>query len=115
MHRDRGGKLSSVVDWKDRTTCVLFGDAAGAVVLGPSRSDGARIIGTKLYSEGGMSDSSASRLRQRPSDHAATIEAGQHFIKMKGREIFKVAVRECRTPLRKFWNNTPSEPIRLPA
>ncbi len=88
-------KLSAFVDWKDRTTCVLFGDAAGAVVLGPSRGDGARIIGAKLYSEGGQSDllsipAGGSAL---PASQAS-IESGQHFIKMKGREIFKVAVRE---------------------
>lgn len=88
-------KLSAFVDWKDRTTCVLFGDAAGAVVLGPSRGDGARIIGTKLYSEGGQADllcipggGSACPATQ------ATLDGGNHFIKMKGREIFKVAVRE---------------------
>jgi 3-oxoacyl-[acyl-carrier-protein] synthase-3 len=88
-------KLSSIVDRQDRTTCVLFGDAAGAVVLGPSRGDGARIIGTKLYSEGGMADllsvpAGGSAMPTTP----ATIEARLHFIKMKGREIFKVAVRE---------------------
>ena len=44
-------KLSTVLDWKDRTTCVLFGDGAGAIVLGPARGTG-RIIGTKLYAEG---------------------------------------------------------------
>ncbi|MFT3781626.1 MAG: beta-ketoacyl-ACP synthase III [Nibricoccus sp.] len=88
-------KLSSVVDWKDRTTCVLFGDAAGAVVLGPSRGDGARIIGTKLYSEGGMAEllSIPAGGSAKPTS-ALTIESNQHFIKMKGREIFKVAVRE---------------------
>src|SRR5450432_747119 len=40
-------KLSGIVDWTDRTTCVLFGDAAGAVVLGPARGDGARLIGAR--------------------------------------------------------------------
>jgi 3-oxoacyl-[acyl-carrier-protein] synthase-3 len=88
-------KLSSVVDWQDRTTCVLFGDAAGAVVLGPSRGDGARIIGTKLYSEGGNAEllNIPAGGSGRPTT-ATTIENRQHFIKMKGREIFKVAVRE---------------------
>lgn len=88
-------KMSTFLDWKDRTTCVLFGDAAGAVVLGPSRGDGSRIIGTKLYSEGGMQDllcipgggSNA------PAS-AQSIANGHHFVKMKGREVFKVAVRE---------------------
>jgi len=90
-------KLSSVVDWKDRATCVLFGDAAGAVVLGPSREEGARIIGTKLYCEGGMSEllSIPAGGSARPAS-ATTVEGRQHFIKMKGREVFKVAVREMQ-------------------
>lgn len=88
-------KLSSVVDWTDRTTCVLFGDAAGAVVLGPARGDGARMLGVKLYCEGGNKD-----LLSIPAGGsacpatAATVAGHQHFIKMKGREVFKVAVRE---------------------
>ncbi|HEU5080465.1 MAG TPA: beta-ketoacyl-ACP synthase III [Opitutaceae bacterium] len=88
-------KMSPFVDWQDRATCVLFGDAAGAAVLGPSRGNGARIIGTKLYSEGGMQD-----LLCVPGGGSAapvsldSFAAKQHFIKMKGREVFKVAVRE---------------------
>lgn len=88
-------KMSSFLDWTDRTTCVLFGDAAGAVVLGASRGDGARIVGTKLYSEGGMQD-----LLSIPAGGCVspatleTIAGKHHFVKMKGREIFKVAVRE---------------------
>ena len=88
-------KLSNALDWKDRTTCVLFGDAAGAVVLGPSRGDGARLIGAKLYCEGGMED-----LLSIPGGGSArpitpeSVNNGDRFIKMKGREVFKVAVRE---------------------
>ena len=88
-------KMSAFLDWKDRSTCVLFGDAAGAVVLGPSRGDGARIVGTRLYSEGGMQDLLC--IPGGGSVSPATMEsygAGHHFIKMKGREVFKVAVRE---------------------
>ncbi len=88
-------KLSNLLDWKDRTTCVLFGDAAGAVVLGQSRGDGSRLIGTKLYCEGGMADllcipGGGSALPLTPD----RLEDGSQFIKMKGREVFKVAVRE---------------------
>jgi len=88
-------KLSSFVDWEDRTTCVLFGDAAGAAVLGPARGNGAGIIGTRLYSEGGMQD-----LLCIPAGGSAdptstdSLTARRHFIKMRGREIFKTAVRE---------------------
>ncbi len=107
-------KLSSVVDWQDRTTCVLFGDAAGAVVLGPSRGDGARIIGTKLYSEGGMAD-----LLCIPGGGSAqptttaTITAGQHVIKMKGREIFKVAVREMEDAVQEILEQHALSPDQI--
>jgi 3-oxoacyl-[acyl-carrier-protein] synthase-3 len=91
-------KLSSVVDWKDRSTCVLFGDGAGAVVLGPDPdvSPGPRrgLLGTRLgtYGDsvdllcipGGGSSMPAS---------AKSTAAGHHFLKMKGREVFKMAVR----------------------
>ena len=107
-------KLSSVVDWQDRTTCVLFGDAAGAVVLGPTRGDGARIIGTKLYSEGGMAD-----LLSIPGGGSAqptttsTLSTGQHFIKMKGREIFKVAVREMEDAVQEILEQHALSPDQI--
>jgi 3-oxoacyl-[acyl-carrier-protein] synthase III len=88
-------KLSNTLDWSDRTTCVLFGDAAGAIVLGPSRGDGARLIGAKLYCEGGMEDLLC--IPGGGSARPTTLESitnGDRFIKMKGREVFKVAVRE---------------------
>jgi 3-oxoacyl-[acyl-carrier-protein] synthase-3 len=90
-------KLSSVLDWKDRTTCVLFGDAAGAVVLGPSRSPGSQILGAKLYTEGGYTDllciPGGGCLNPGPDGPPKVIQ-------MKGREIFKVAVREMEDAAR---------------
>jgi 3-oxoacyl-[acyl-carrier-protein] synthase-3 len=87
-------KLSSIVDWKERTTCVLFGDGAGAVVLTPSEKAGIGIIGTKL---GAYGDSvNLLCIPKGGSDCAATpesIAAGDHFMKMKGKEVFKLAVR----------------------
>jgi 3-oxoacyl-[acyl-carrier-protein] synthase-3 len=87
-------KLSTIVDWKDRTTCVLFGDGAGAVVIGKSTVSGQGLIGTKLGAlgdsvdllciPGGGSNAPAT---------AASIAAGSHFLKMKGKEVFKLAVR----------------------
>jgi len=87
-------KLSSVMDWTDRTTCVLFGDAAGAVVLGPSPAgSSAEIIGAKLYSEGGNTE-----LLCVPGGGVACPRPGPgdppRYMQMKGREIFKFAVRE---------------------
>lgn len=87
-------KFSSVVDWTDRSTCVLFGDAAGAVVIGPARGSGA-ILGTKLYSEGGYSD-----LLYIPAP-GSNGEPGRKVV-MKGREIFKIAVREMEDAAREI-------------
>lgn len=83
--------LSSVTDWKDRSTCVLFGDGAGAVVLSEVKSGG--IISTYLGSDGSMSDilmvpGGGSR---NPASFK-TIENRLHYIKMRGNELFKVAV-----------------------
>ncbi|MBC8039934.1 MAG: ketoacyl-ACP synthase III [Opitutaceae bacterium] len=95
-------KLSTVLDWKDRTTCVLFGDGAGAVVLGPSRSD-ARIIGTKLYAEGAHArllciPDGGSNKPVAVTDPLRTPGT----ITMKGREIFKIAIREMEEAAREI-------------
>jgi 3-oxoacyl-[acyl-carrier-protein] synthase-3 len=87
-------KLSSVVNWQDRGTCLLFGDGAGAVVVGMSDTPGIGLIGTRLGALGEDTDllcipAGGSRM---PTS-AASIERGDHFIKMKGKEVFKLAVR----------------------
>ncbi len=93
-------KVSSVLDWTDRTTCVLFGDGAGAVVLGPARGT-AQVVGVKLYAEGAHS-----RLLCIPNGGSNTPvpTAGTlltpRTITMKGREIFKIAVREMEDAAR---------------
>ena len=86
-------KMSSIVNWEDRTTCVLFGDGAGAVIL--RKSDGVRgILGTHHRSDGKLAD-----LLQRPAGGTAipmseqVLRDGDHLLQMSGREIFKNAVR----------------------
>jgi len=85
--------LSKFVDWQDRTTCVLFGDGAGAVVL--EQEKGKRgILSTHLYSDGSMWDYIC--LPGGGSQHPptlSTVKEKKHFITMKGNETFKVAVR----------------------
>jgi len=85
--------LTQYVDYTDRGTCVLFGDGAGAAVLGPI--DGGRgIIGAKIKSDGRYSEqlySPGGGTRLPPS--AETLANGDHYFKMKGNELFKVAVR----------------------
>ncbi|TET47840.1 ketoacyl-ACP synthase III [Candidatus Aerophobetes bacterium] len=85
--------LSKIVDWQDRNTCVLFADGAGAAVIGPS-SDSSRIISTYLGADGGGADlvkvpAGGSRL---PTS-LQTVQNRQHYMKMKGNELFKTAVR----------------------
>jgi 3-oxoacyl-[acyl-carrier-protein] synthase-3 len=87
-------KLSAIVDWQDRATCMLFGDGAGAVVLGVSDQPGVGIIGTKLGAAGANVD--LLYIPKGGSNAPATpesIAAGDHFMKMKGKEVFKLAVR----------------------
>jgi 3-oxoacyl-[acyl-carrier-protein] synthase-3 len=85
--------LSRYTDWEDRTTCILFGDGAGAAVL--QRHSGKRgILSTHLHSEGSFGDliHVPGGGSQHPASHD-TIRKRMHFIKMKGNETFKAAVR----------------------
>ena len=88
-----GEVLSKYVDWKDRATCVLFADGAGAVVLKAEEGEHG-ILSSAIHSDGNMADfitlpGGGSKI---PVSHAM-IEANHHTIKMKGGETFKLAVR----------------------
>ena len=86
-------KLSSIMDWEDRTTCVLFGDGAGAAIITNS-GGGSQLIGFKSGADG----SNPTLLHQpaggslQPASSDSLTNRG-HFLKMNGREIFKSAVR----------------------
>jgi len=87
--------LSKFVDWTDRNTCVLFGDGAGAVILKANEVEG--ILSGYLKGDGTGADfiklpAGASKI---PASHE-TVEQRLHFVKMKGNEVFKVAVREMK-------------------
>lgn len=85
--------LSSITDWKDRNTCVLLGDGAGACVLAPVKSGG--ILSFHLGSDGTAGDllklPGGGSLN--PCSHK-TVDAGLHYLKMKGNELFKLAVKK---------------------
>ncbi len=84
-------KLSTYVDWKDRNTCVLFGDGAGAVVL--SRSQAAGIRSINLYANGKHAE--LLKLPVLGSDFFSkrdVLDIESNLIKMKGNEVFKIAV-----------------------
>ena len=90
--------LSKITDFTDRGTCVLLADAAGAAVLEPS-SDESGLIDFDLYSDGQYWDLlyMPGGGARNPASHE-TVDKRMHFAKMKGSEVFKVAVRmfaEC--------------------
>lgn len=85
--------LSKVTDWKDRTTCVLFGDGAGAAIVEGTNEDRG-IISMSIHSDGSMWElihipGGGSRNPASPD----TLKNDLHYIRMKGNETFKVAVR----------------------
>lgn len=85
-------KLSSIVDWEDRATCVLFGDGAGAAVL-QHRPDRRGILATVMASDGNLSHLlSLPGGGSRHPTSAQTLKDRLHFLKMNGREVFKYAV-----------------------
>jgi 3-oxoacyl-[acyl-carrier-protein] synthase-3 len=90
--------LSRVIDWSDRTTCVLFGDGAGAVVVGPADpGEGERasgILSTAIHTDGALANSLLipGGGSVTPASHEV-VEQKLHKVHMKGQDIFKVAVR----------------------
>jgi 3-oxoacyl-[acyl-carrier-protein] synthase-3 len=86
--------LSRLLNWDDRTTCVLFGDGAGAVVLGPAKGDGRGILSTKIFTDGSLAGAllipgggSAEPLTKEGLDRK------RNKVHMTGSEVFKVAIK----------------------
>ena len=88
--------LTQYVDYTDRNTCILFGDGAGAAVLGPVEAEepDRGILAARIKSDGRYKEqlfSPGGGTRRPPT--AETLAAGDHYFKMRGNELFKVAVR----------------------
>jgi 3-oxoacyl-[acyl-carrier-protein] synthase III len=86
--------LSRIIDWEDRTTCILFGDGAGAAVLTSDAKDGRGVLSTKLYTDSSLSGS----LCQPAGGSSlpiseAVLRSKMNKVQMNGRDVFKVAVR----------------------
>jgi len=84
--------LSRIIDWKDRTTCILFGDGAGAVVLEAEKGENG-ILSAHLHADGNQYDllyvpGGGSRV---PVSHEL-VDSREQYVKMKGNEVFRVAV-----------------------
>ncbi len=98
--------MSRVVDWTDRSTCILFGDGAGAVILSATDEE------TGVMSSFICSDGSGSDLLKIPAGGSKepcsqeTIDKRRHFIKMNGNEVFKFAVRAIPDAVEKVLKRT---------
>lgn len=105
--------LSRVTDWEDRTTCVLFGDGAGAVIMEGTEEERG-ILATHLHSDGGLGDLlSIPAGGSRMPASADTVRDKQHFIKMKGNETFKVAVRALESVAMETLEKAHIDPAQL--
>lgn len=93
--------LTRITNYKDRSTCVLFGDGAGAAIFGPS--DGQRgVIAAYLGADGSLSHllNMPGGGSQQPATHE-TVDADLHYIRMEGSEVFKSAVRAMESSAKK--------------
>ena len=85
--------LSRILNWSDRTTCVLFGDGAGAVVLGPAKGESG-ILSTRIFTDGSLA--SALFIPGGGSAEPMSIDAierKRHKVHMVGQEVFRVAIK----------------------
>ena len=110
--------LSRIINWTDRNTCVLFGDGAGAAVLGRVE-EGYGVLAVDLGADGTggehlIQPAGGSR---NPATHA-TVDAHDHTIHMNGREVFKFATRRmpnaCKTILQKAGMNIDDVALLIP-
>jgi 3-oxoacyl-[acyl-carrier-protein] synthase-3 len=86
--------LTRIIDWEDRNTCVLFGDAAGAMVLGPSEDEGRGVLSTHLHTDGAQTHILCIKGggSQYPMNEQV-LKDKLHKVSMNGREVYKFAVR----------------------
>lgn len=98
--------LSKFINWQDRTTCVLFGDGAGALIL--QRSEIPGFIDGQLYSDGSLGE-----LLEIPAGGAMNPSGDEKFIKMNGREVFKHAVIKLSTAVNEILERTKTEPAEI--
>ena len=87
--------MSSIIDYTDRNTCVLFGDGAGAVVVSPASDDGNGIIDFEheIDGSGGPALCMPAGGSLRPASHE-TVDQRLHFVKQDGKTVFKFAIRK---------------------
>ncbi|HEY8550123.1 MAG TPA: beta-ketoacyl-ACP synthase III [Vicinamibacterales bacterium] len=108
--------MSSIIDYTDRTTCVLFGDGAGAVVLGPSDADadGPGIIdfACEIDGSGGPALCMPAGGSRMPASHE-TVEKRLHYVHQDGQTVFKFAVRKTEEICRRLLERNGLTPANL--
>ncbi|EFQ23657.1 beta-ketoacyl-ACP synthase III [Aminomonas paucivorans] len=102
--------LSRLIDWTDRNTCILFGDGAGAAVLGRVEEGRGRFLGASLRADGAKHDliTFQGGLVEYPASEE-TLRDGRHFVRMKGNEVFKFVNRELPPFLEEFCKSVDVE------
>jgi 3-oxoacyl-[acyl-carrier-protein] synthase-3 len=103
--------MSSIIDYSDRATCVLFGDGAGAVVLTPARDDEPAIMefAHEIDGSGGPALCMPAGGSLRPASHE-TVDARLHYVKQDGQTVFKFAVRKTEEISRRVLAKAKLEP-----
>ncbi len=86
-------KTSSVLDFKDRGTCILFGDGAGACVIGRTKRLKESVLDVQISANGNFSNYLYTPRTLKPTPFNAKKEALEPFLRMKGNEVFKLAVK----------------------
>jgi 3-oxoacyl-[acyl-carrier-protein] synthase-3 len=106
--------MSSIIDYKDRATCVLFGDGAGAVVVSPAKEGEGAILDFEHEIDGSGADAlfmpAGGSLR--PPSHE-TVDQRMHYVKQDGRAVFKFAVRKTEEIARRILNRNGLGPSDL--
>ncbi len=106
-------KMSSIVDYTDRTTCIIFGDGSGAAMLEPT-TDGTGIIDSIMHADGSGRDFLHQKAggSLKPASHE-TVDAREHYVFQEGKSVFKFAVSKMADVSAKIMeqNNLKSEDI----
>ncbi len=90
-------KMSSVLDWNDRSTAILFGDGAGAVILQEDTTDSSKIIDSTIFSSGDFYDALY-------TDGGVALNSTAGKVKMKGKEVFRNAVEKMGDAVKDLLN-----------
>jgi 3-oxoacyl-[acyl-carrier-protein] synthase-3 len=106
--------MSSIIDYTDRTTCVLFGDGAGAVVVEPADEEGIGILDFENYIDGsgGQALCMPAGGSLRPASHE-TVDQRLHYVKQDGQTVFKFAVRNTEEACRRLLQRNGIRPCDI--